>query len=209
MNITGDRIRALREDADLSQSELAELTFTTRDVIAKIENGSRGISISLLNGMADYFHVSTDYLLGRANVAYPNQSIKDIAEKTGLAEESIRCLFLSNGTLPKYDKAVEDDDSNEYDEEMKVFLDFVIQNIEYSTLLREFSNLLSIYQSNTRFDGKDTKGSWIDIDSTLPNTVTMRSGEAVDYLFYTVSMEFISLIKKAMHEKYRFTRRKE
>lgn len=64
-----DRLRNniinLRESRNLSQSELAKLMGIHNSYISKIESGTRKVSTSELNKLAEIFDVSTDYLLGR------------------------------------------------------------------------------------------------------------------------------------------------
>ena len=58
------RIRDLREDRDLSQAEIAKIIHTTQQHYSKIENGKSDISGQKLVLLAEYYNVSTDYLLG-------------------------------------------------------------------------------------------------------------------------------------------------
>ncbi|OQM46668.1 hypothetical protein B6A27_05805 [Anoxybacillus sp. UARK-01] len=61
----GSQIRMLRENANLSQSELADLLkehgiHLKRETISKMENGNRSISVAELRALASIFHVSVD-----------------------------------------------------------------------------------------------------------------------------------------------------
>lgn len=67
-NLSGPRLRALREKAGLSQEELtAQLQLlgmdSERGVIKRIENGDRTVSDLELQLLATYFHVSYQYLI--------------------------------------------------------------------------------------------------------------------------------------------------
>ena len=67
-NIIGYRIKLLREKAKLSQAKLATaLGDVKQPVLARYELGSIMPSYSVLVKIADYFDVSTDYLLGRTD----------------------------------------------------------------------------------------------------------------------------------------------
>ncbi len=59
------RIRALREDADLSQRALGEAINVSQRSYAYYESGQRMIPPSVLCALADFYGVSVDYLLGR------------------------------------------------------------------------------------------------------------------------------------------------
>ena len=60
-----DIIRGLREDRDLKQSEIADVIGTTQQHYSKYETGEYELPIRALVLLAEYFGVSTDYLLGR------------------------------------------------------------------------------------------------------------------------------------------------
>ena len=59
------RLRGLREKRNLSQRTLAELCGLSKNMISLYERGEKAPSIDALIKLADYFGISTDYLLGR------------------------------------------------------------------------------------------------------------------------------------------------
>lgn len=59
------RLRDLREDADLTQKAAGALLNTTQQQYAKYELGVQEIPVHHLITLADYYNVSTDYILGR------------------------------------------------------------------------------------------------------------------------------------------------
>ncbi len=63
----GDRLRRLRLDAGLRQVDLASRLHIPRGTLAHYEIGKRMPTYETLQALADYFSVSTDYLLGRAD----------------------------------------------------------------------------------------------------------------------------------------------
>ncbi len=66
-----ERIRALREDRDLTQAELAQMLSCTQACYSHYESGKRDIPTEALNKLADFYGVSTDYLLGRTSRKQP------------------------------------------------------------------------------------------------------------------------------------------
>ena len=62
--IFGERLRELRQKAGLQQKELGEQVGLSNNGIGMMERGHRGTTIDKLVLLAEYFHVSTDYLLG-------------------------------------------------------------------------------------------------------------------------------------------------
>lgn len=61
------RLRDLREDADLTQKAMGELLNTTQQQYAKYELGVQEIPTRHLAVLADYYNVSVDYIIGRAD----------------------------------------------------------------------------------------------------------------------------------------------
>ncbi len=61
------RIRDLREDCDLTQREVAEFLGIQQTVYSRYERGFQTIPVEHLLKLADFYHVSTDYMLGRTN----------------------------------------------------------------------------------------------------------------------------------------------
>lgn len=58
-------LQKLREKEDLTQVQLAKKVGLSSSAIAMYEAGERKPSIEILPTFADYFGVTTDYLLGR------------------------------------------------------------------------------------------------------------------------------------------------
>ncbi len=62
------RLRDLREDMDMNQTQVAALLFTSQTVYSRYERGALTIPVEHLLILADFYNVSTDYILGRTNV---------------------------------------------------------------------------------------------------------------------------------------------
>ena len=63
----GDKIRNLREDADLNQTQLGKAVNMTQRKISYIECGKNEPSIEDIIAFCKFFKVSADYLLGIQN----------------------------------------------------------------------------------------------------------------------------------------------
>lgn len=66
-----DRIRNLREDADLTQAEVGEKINVPQRTYAYYESGERMIPPQVLVDLAQLHHVSVDYLLGLTDQKKP------------------------------------------------------------------------------------------------------------------------------------------
>ncbi|MBR3863392.1 MAG: helix-turn-helix transcriptional regulator [Clostridia bacterium] len=65
------RLRDLREDMDLTQSELALYLHIKQNTYSQYENGQRQIPLDQLISLAKYYKTSTDYILGLTDIKKP------------------------------------------------------------------------------------------------------------------------------------------
>lgn len=80
----GERLKDLRKSKKVTQDEVAKVLKITRGAYSHFENNRNEPSLDLLNKLADYFDVTSDYLQGRTdekNEAYKltDKETKDIA----------------------------------------------------------------------------------------------------------------------------------
>ena len=68
------RIRALREDRDLSQSEVAKYLNVHQTTYSVFELGNIDVAVSILIKLADFYNTNIEYLVGRTAIT---TSIKD------------------------------------------------------------------------------------------------------------------------------------
>ena len=61
------RLRDLREDMDMNQTQVAKLLHTSQTVYSRYERGFQTIPVEHLLILADFYNVSADYILGRTN----------------------------------------------------------------------------------------------------------------------------------------------
>ena len=65
------RIRDLREDADLTQEEVAKVLYMLRSVYQTYESGKREIPFNIAIMLAKFYNVSLDYIAGFTNTKRP------------------------------------------------------------------------------------------------------------------------------------------
>ena len=68
MRVIYQRIRDLREDADLKQREVAEYLHCSQQVYSNYELGQRDVPTEVLIALADLHRTNVDYLLGLTSV---------------------------------------------------------------------------------------------------------------------------------------------
>ncbi len=64
----GDRLKLLREEKDIKQSDLAKKFNISASTIGMYEQNRRNPDFTLLSYLADFFNVSVDYLLCRTDI---------------------------------------------------------------------------------------------------------------------------------------------
>ena len=90
----GGRIKGLRLHMGLNQVEFASKIGVTKQCVSNWENGNVLPSIEMLVKLADFFRVSTDYLLDREPV--------EVLDVTHLTEEQRAHLRLLVNDLSKF-----------------------------------------------------------------------------------------------------------
>lgn len=118
MAIIGERLRELRTEQGLTQTDLASKVGVTTTIISNIERGYSGAKSSIIDSLAEYFNVPTDYLLGRTSVRFKSSrkstvfserlkrlmdtnhiSADDLAEAAGTSNDELQSI-LSGDTQP-------------------------------------------------------------------------------------------------------------
>ena len=94
--LLGSRIKELRKEKGLRQSELATTLHVSQQAVGSWETGRTVPGADTLNVLADYFNVTTDYLLGR-----PEK--KDDDTKTADIDDDSIIFTYEGRQIPKED----------------------------------------------------------------------------------------------------------
>jgi transcriptional regulator with XRE-family HTH domain len=65
------RIRDLREDADLFQWQIAKILNISERAYSSYETRDRQIPLEVLNNLVDFYNTSVDYIMGRTDIKKP------------------------------------------------------------------------------------------------------------------------------------------
>ena len=96
---TGEIIAKLRNKNKISQSALANDLHIGQSTLAMYEKNKRKPSLEMLSAIADYFNVTTDYLLGRPE--------KQTESRQQTISEAIDTAMANDGKeLDQHDKDV-------------------------------------------------------------------------------------------------------
>ena len=63
-------LRGIREDKDIKQKDVANYLNVSQNTYSQYETGVISLTAEVLIKLADYYHVSVDYLLDRTNNPY-------------------------------------------------------------------------------------------------------------------------------------------
>ena len=89
-----ERIKSLRKNRHLSQDELAKLLNVTKQTISQYERGIRKPDVLTIEALCDIFNVSSDYLLGLADVTVRLVGQSDLMKlDTSQYDEDFRKLY--------------------------------------------------------------------------------------------------------------------
>ena len=83
-----NRIRELRRSHNMSQEALGTIINTTQQAVSKMEKDTCAISTDLLISMAEYFNVTTDYILGLSDIK------RDLTGQIRMNQEMDRCYDI-------------------------------------------------------------------------------------------------------------------
>ena len=112
MSNVGEKIRELRESVGITQLQLADHAECTAQIISNIERGVTKPSISILNNIAEYFHVPSDSLLGKAKTKWLPLSSTGYGHIGKTLSELLKLRKISAEALAQ-DIEVEKEDLNE------------------------------------------------------------------------------------------------
>ncbi len=65
------RLKDIREDADVTQKNVADYLHLRQNTYSQYENGQRQLPLEALRQLALFFNVSTDYILELTDIPTP------------------------------------------------------------------------------------------------------------------------------------------
>ena len=92
-----DNIRKLREENGMTQQQMAEQLYVSRQTVCRWENGSRTPDLDMAERIAEIFHVSVDELISaeeKQGISFENISLhtEKFIERKRLKEKQKRVL---------------------------------------------------------------------------------------------------------------------
>lgn len=172
-------------------------------------NAGYGMNISYLTMLADFYGVTTDYLLGRTGVKSPDIDIQEIHEKTGLSENAINKLKEYIDEANSFKKEIESMgyDNEEYfysaDELLKA-LSGMICHAEMDIIGRKISELKREKRKQQKKEQSAiatlkkeilASAAVADFNRTATDTRMIPAEDYIDYLLNDISTRITSVMK--------------
>ena len=92
----GELIAELRQDRGLTQKELGDILCVSSGTISNYENGVHLPDVDKVIALANFFHVTTDYLLGRTSSNLPVELLQQAITN----EKTLGDVMASFAKLP-------------------------------------------------------------------------------------------------------------
>ncbi len=65
------RLKDIREDRDITQQQIADYLHVKQNTYSQYESGKRQLPVDIVIALAQYYGVTTDYLLGVSDIPNP------------------------------------------------------------------------------------------------------------------------------------------
>lgn len=175
------RLKILMKEHSVTQNELGNIVNASRQSISLYVNGDRTPDIEIAAKLADYFHVSVDYMLGREEIKSPKPIINDIHNYIGLSENAIDILH------------------NHIYDSLILVLNDLIENREFYELCRTLSHIPDEVQ--------DLKTDIEELKNKLDN---IKENEFDDFTEYKETERALSIKENELEFRYwQFTKQIE
>lgn len=87
------RLKELRKDSRLTQSQLAKYLDVDQSLITKLENGTRALNSTLIDKICSLFGCTEDYLLGKSSDYIP---LNFAFRSNGIQTEDLQSIAAVN-----------------------------------------------------------------------------------------------------------------
>lgn len=195
-------------------NETKKTGYTQKEIAAKIGVSSGSLSewssdqvtatIDNLVQIAEYFGVSTDYLLGLSATKSTDTNIREICLKTGLSERAIESLLLANscakaeGTIDTGLYVVEEAEKNtlnNVDMCKLLFFSELIEKVNFWEIYSTFQRIHDITLS-------DSLETFYKVVKTETGATYSTGHEIIDFLKYQATTELKKIVEDFFNDYF-------
>ena len=87
------RLKELRKESKITQEQLAKYLNVDQSLVARLENGSRSLNVSLIDNICSLFGCTEEYLLGESEEYIP---LNFAFRSSGINEEDLESIAVIN-----------------------------------------------------------------------------------------------------------------
>ena len=187
-NMFAQRLKKLRTEKQISQAELATVLNISNRTISMYEQGNSEPTIETLSKMADYFNVTTDYLIGRSDGrTLENQ---EIHKSLGLTDESISTLSIF--------KQLE---NNEYTKNQLRNINVLLSDLNTLVSISDYLNTASIKDEQYVVCNYYVSKNGEDLISPPDSKEKMLSAEQWRNIFFAAIQENLIRLKNSIKDE--------
>ena len=177
-----DRYADLRHEKGLSQTGLAAALNCNKQYISKFEDGTRSLSLNMLQKYAVFFGVSTDYLLGISDIRSPDSEIQAVCKYTGLSEKAVERLHFYAELHKTFSS-----DSMKYLSDMIVEINPAVLSVQFESIKNELERLVNMlvkyFEKNA--DDENYAENFAEFETEINNQI-----EFCDLMRYRAEVSF-------------------
>ena len=158
------------------QKEITEKTGISPASITQYKNGTNLPKGEILESLAKYFNVSSNYLLGKSDT--PTYTFEDINKKTGLSQKSIETLYRLQHNCFEEDINITEDKmiDNHYSSQLEI-LNLLLEDSE--KLIKLLNDIKAYKENNKKL-----------------NLKTNEDKDKKDFYEYKLTKDFIDFLSK-------------
>lgn len=182
-----NRIKEIRQEKNLSQTDIAKALGVTRQAISLYEKGDREPKLETWQKLADFFGVSVSYLQGIGTIRDPEANINTLKDELykKISSNISNKLLLFNGK--KLNSQAKEELTNITVEKFVNIFDAVIKNVDMGTYLKDryvslaknIDNITTLNDINAMV----TRGLMLALESTTDKEAKNKLNVIMEIIF--------------------------
>ena len=182
-----NRIKEIRQEKNLSQTDIAKALGVTRQAISLYEKGDREPKLETWQKLADFFDVSVSYLQGIGTIRDPEANINTLKDELykKISSNISNKLLLFNGK--KLNSQAKEELTDITVEKFVNIFDAVIKNVDMGTYLKDryvslaknIDNITTLNDINAMV----TRGLMLALESTTDKEAKNKLNVIMETIF--------------------------